>query len=95
MAALDTALMCVVWGVVGVLLLVVYRIARFYQITAGRRTYYRFFWLPLGLLWLAALLTVGDNPLLNVWRDVLLLAGGISLIGLSYYLLRLMIGSRS
>jgi len=78
-----------------VLIVVVYRIARFYQITSGRRTYYRLFLLPLVLLLVAALLNVIADPLLNLWRDTLLLVGGISLIGLGYYLLQLMIGSRS
>jgi len=95
MAALDTILTLVFWGLIAVLIVVVYRIARFYQITSGRRTYYRLFFVPLGLLLAAALLNVAADPLLNLWRDVLLLAGGVSLIGLGYYLLHLMIGSRS
>ena len=95
MAALDTILTLVFWGLIAVLIVVVYRIARFYQISSGRRTYYRLFFVPLGLLLAAALLNVAADPLLNLWRDVLLLAGGVSLIGLGYYLLHLMIGSRS
>jgi tellurite resistance protein TehA-like permease len=95
MAALDTGLTLVFWGLIGVLIVVVYRIARFYQITSGCRTYYRLFFVPLGLLLAAALLNVTADPRLYLWRDVLLLAGGVSLIGLGYYLLHLMIGSRS
>ena len=95
MTALDTILTLVFWGLIAVLIVVVYRIARFYQISSGRRTYYRLFFVPLGLLLAAALLNVAADPLLNLWRDVLLLAGGVSLIGLGYYLLHLMIGSRS
>jgi drug/metabolite transporter (DMT)-like permease len=95
MAALNTVLTLIVWSLIGVLIVVVYRIARFYQITSGRRTYYRLFLLPLVLLLVAALLNVMADPLLNLWRDTLLLAGGVSLIGLGYYLLQLMIGSRS
>jgi hypothetical protein len=95
MAVLDTFLTLVFWGLIGVLIVVVYRIARFYQITSGRPTYYRLFFVPLGLLLAAALLNVAADPQLNLWRDVLLLAGGVSLIGLGYYLLHLMIGSRS
>jgi drug/metabolite transporter (DMT)-like permease len=95
MVALNTVLTLIVWSLIGVLIVVVYRIARFYQITSGRRTYYRLFLLPLVLLLVAALLNVMADPLLNLWRDTLLLAGGVSLIGLGYYLLQLMIGSRS
>jgi hypothetical protein len=95
MAALDTVLTLVVWGLVGVLIVVVYRIARFYQITSGCRTYYRWFLVPLVLLLVAALLNVIADPLLYLWRDALLLVGGVGLSGLGYYLLHLMIGSRS
>jgi len=95
MLALNAVLTLIVWSLIGVLIVVVYRIARFYQITSSRRTHYRGFLVPLILLPLAALLNVSVDPLLDLWRDVLLLVGGISLIGLGYYLLRLMIGSRS
>ena len=95
MAAPDTILTLVFWGLIAVLIVVVYRIARFYQITSGRPTYYRLFFVPLGLLLAAALLNVVADPQLDLWRDALLLAGGVSLIGLGYYLLQLMIGSRS
>ncbi len=95
MVTLDTVLTLATWGLVGVLIVVVYRIARFYQITSGRRTYYQWFLLPLVLLLLAGLLTFMVEPLLALVRDSLLLVGGISLIGLGYYLWHLMIGSRS
>jgi hypothetical protein len=94
MVALNAVLTLIAWGLIGMLIAVVYRIARFYQITSGRRTYYRLFLAPLMLLPLAALLNVSTDPQLAVWRDALLLVGGISLIGLGYYLLQLMIGSR-
>jgi len=95
MLALNAVLTLIAWGLIGVLIAVVYRIARFYQITSGRRTNYRGFLVPLILLPLAALLNVSVDPLLDLWRDVLLPVGGISLFGLGYYLLQLMIGSRS
>ena len=83
-----------IWAGLTILMFFLYRIARFYQITSGRRTRYRLFLVPLVLLLLAALLNLSVDPALEVGRDVLLLAGGISLIGLSYYLLQLMTGSR-
>jgi tellurite resistance protein TehA-like permease len=94
MVILNAVLTLIAWSLIGVLIVVIYRIARFYQITSGRQTYYRWFLAPLGLLLVAALLNVSADPWLAVWRDVLLLVGGISLIGLGYYLLQLMIGSR-
>jgi hypothetical protein len=94
MVALNAVLTLIAWSLISVLIVVMNRIARFYQITSGRRTYYRLFWLPLGLLLLAALLNMSADPLIDLWRDALLLVGGITLIGLGYYLLQLMIGSR-
>ncbi len=95
MVTLDAVLNLIAWSLIGVLIVVVYYIARFYQITSGCQTYYRWFWLPLGLLLVAAVLNVMADPLLDLGRDALLLVGGVSLIGLSYYLLHLMMGSRS
>jgi hypothetical protein len=94
MVALNAVLTLIAWALIDVLIAVVYRIARFYQITSGHRTYYRGFLVPLIVLSLAALLNLSMDPLFNLWRDVLLLVGGLSLIGLGYYLLQLMIGSR-
>jgi hypothetical protein len=94
MATLNAVLLLVAWGVVGVLLVVLYRIARFYQITSGRRSRYRWFAMPLVLLAASAVIGVFvDGP--SVIGDALLLGGGISLFILGYNLLRLMTGSRS
>ena len=95
MATVNAVLLLIAWIVICVLIAVLYRIARFYQITSGRRSLYRWFLVPLVLLAAAAvtdLLIVGQP---NVWGDMLLLLGGASLIGLGYNLLRLMTGSRS
>ena len=94
MATVNAVLLLIAWLVICVLIVVLYRIARFYQITSGRRSRYRWFLVPLMLLAAAAvtdLLIVGQP---NVWGDMLLLLGGASLIGLGYNLLRLMTGSR-
>ena len=95
MATVFAILLLIAWLVICVLIAVLYRIARFYQITSGRRSLYRWFLVPLVLLAAAAvtdLLIIGEP---NVWSDMLLLLGGASLIGLGYNLLRLMTGSRS
>ncbi len=95
MATVNAVLLLLAWGVVCVLLVVLYRIARFYQITSGRQSRYRWFAAPLALLAAAAVinvLVVGGSSLVG---DALLLLGGASLFGLGYNLLRLMTGSRS
>ena len=95
MATVNAILLLIAWLVICVLIAVLYRIARFYQLSSGRRSLYRWFLVPLVLLAAAAvtdLLIVGEP---NVWGDMLLLLGGASLIGLGYNLLRLMTGSRS
>ena len=95
MASVNAVLLLVAWGVIGALVLVLYRIARFYQITSGRRSRYQWFGLPLVLLVAAAVLDVLFVGEPSVLGDALLLAGSASLIGLGYNLLRLMTGSRS
>ena len=95
MATVNAILLLIAWVVICVLIAVLYRIARFYQITSGRPSLYHWFLVPLVLLAAAAvtdLLTIGES---NVWSDTLLLLGSASLIGLGYNLLRLMTGSRS
>ncbi len=95
MATLNAILLLIAWLVICALIAVLYRIARFYQITSGRRSLYRWFLVPLILLAAAAivdLLIIGEP---NAWGDTLLLLGGASLIGLGYNLLRLMTGSHS
>ena len=95
MATVIAILLLIAWLVICALIAVLYRIARFYQITSGRRSLYRWFLAPLVLLAAAAIvdLLVMGEP--NAWGDTLLLLGGASLIGLGYNLLHLMTGSRS
>lgn len=85
-----------IWGAVGALIVILNRVARFYQITSGRRSYYQLFWLPLVLMGLGALRYAGQAVLVgDALGDLLMLAGGLLLFGLGYYLLRLMTGSRT
>jgi hypothetical protein len=94
MATVNTVLLLAAWAVISALIVVLYRIARFYQITSGRRSRYQWFSLPLALLAAAAVVNVvASGP--NLAGDALLLLGSVSLIGLGYSLLRLMTGSRS
>jgi len=95
MASVNAVLLLVAWGVICALVVVLYRIARFYQITSGRRSCYQWLGIPLVLLAAAAVIEVLFVGGPNVLGDALLLVGGASLIGLGYNLLRLMTGSRS
>ncbi len=93
MIDLSAILIVVAWGIICVLIAVLYRIARFYQILSGRRSYYQFFGVPLVLLALGALASavLKDMP---AWGDLLMLLGGAILIGLGYYLQHLMLRNR-
>jgi hypothetical protein len=84
-----------IWIGLTVLMIFLYRIARFYQTTSGRRSYYQFFLVPIVLLLIGGLryaslgIFVGDGL-----ADVLMIVGGLSLIGLGYTMLKLMTGGR-
>jgi len=93
MISVDQILTIIAWGGVGLLVLVLYRIARFYQVTSGNKSYYQLFLVPLVLLLLGALryAAVGDLAG-DVWGDVLLILGGASLIAVVIMLWRLMSG---
>ncbi len=90
------------------LLLLLYRIAYFYEVTSKQPTHFRLFIFPMALLLLGGLCYViagdlgeaGSSSLAQVIStarlagDSLQLAGGISLVGLGVFLLRLMTGGR-
>ena len=95
MATLNSVLLLIAWGVICVLILVLYRVARFYQLTSSRASRYRWFIFPLLLFAAAAVVQLIDGPGPDLIKDGLLLLGSASLIGLGYNLLRLMMGSRS
>ena len=83
------------WAGIGLLLIVLYRIARFYQISAQEPSYYRWFGVPFVLFLSAAVRYAwigdfaGDPP-----GDGLMLAAGSSLFVIGFYLLKLMTGGR-
>ena len=104
----DRILTLLSWVGVVALLLLLYRIAFFYEVTSRQPTHYRLFIIPIMLLFLGGLCyaIAGDlgeaaggtaglasNPV-RLAGDSLQLAGGIALIGLGMFLLRLMTGGR-
>ncbi|HEY4722391.1 MAG TPA: hypothetical protein VII92_11115 [Anaerolineae bacterium] len=96
MNLLHTLLTLYTWGIFCGLIIVLQRVARFYQITSGQRSHYQWFLLPLLLLLAGALrYAMLPNFVGDGWGDLFLLTGGISLIILSYFLLHLMTGGRS
>ncbi len=96
MELLHRGLTLYIWLVVGVLIVILHRVARFYQLTSGRRSYYQLFWLPLIFIGLGALRYAAQGALAgDVLGDGLMLIGGVLLMVLGYYLLNLMTGNRN
>lgn len=85
----------VFWGIVAFLLVILYAIARFYQITSGQPSRYGWFAAPVVLFSAGALryATLGDFTG-DTLGDVLMFAGSVTLIALAAGLLRLMMGGR-
>jgi len=85
-----------IWSGVAILLLLINRIARFYQLTTGVRSHHRLFFVPMVLFYAG----VGRYILINsgfagdVLGDIFFFLGGISLSTIGYHLLRLMTGGR-
>lgn len=96
MTTIDGILNLYIWIVLCGLVVFLYRIARFFQITSRHRSYYQLFVVPIALLlggglrYVSLGIFVGD-----ALGDVLMVLGGVSLIGLGYYVLRLMTGGRA
>ena len=80
------------------MLLLLYRIAYFYQVSSRQSTHYRLFLIPVGLFGLSGLLyaALGNpiNPAENVWADAAQIVGGAVLVMLGMFLLRKMTGGR-
>jgi len=96
MKVINSALTLYNWGVVAILLVFQFLIARFYERKSGQRSYYVIFLIP-ALLFLFAsaryAFWVGDLAG-DVWGDSLLFVGGGILITLSAFLSRLMMGDK-
>jgi len=96
MKILNCGLTLYNWGIVAVLLVFQFLIARFYEKKSGQRSYYAFFLVP-ALFFLAASVwyAFGANDLAgDVWGDSLLFVGGGILAALSTMLFRLMMGGK-
>jgi hypothetical protein len=108
MNILDRILTLLSWVGVVALLLLLYRIAYFYEVTSRQLTHYRLFIIPIVLLFLGGLCyaIAGDlgeaarsspglaSSPVRLAGDSLQLAGGIALIGLGMFLLGRMTGGR-
>jgi hypothetical protein len=103
MSTLSSVLTLYSWIAAGVLIWVVIRIARFYQVkhaelykgTSRHRTYYALFLVPLLLFVFAAGRYAWHGDLAgDMAGDLALAAGGAVLSVSSYYLYRLMTGRR-
>ncbi len=83
------------WSGVSVLVLLLYRIAHFYQVTSKQATYPWMFFIPLVLLAASGLryAWIGDFAG-DILGDSLQLVGGLFLIVLGLLLLRMMTGGR-
>jgi hypothetical protein len=89
-------LMLYIWLGVSALLVFLYRIAHFYQVTTGLRSHFRFFLIPATLFIAGTVqyLIIDNGFTGDVLGDLLFFLGGISLSLVGYYLLKLMTGGR-
>jgi hypothetical protein len=78
------------------LLLLINRIARFYELTTGVRTYHRLFFIPMTLFLVGAAryLVIDSGFAGDVLGDILFFLGGFCLSLMGYFLLKLMTGGR-
>ena len=95
MIPLNGIFTLIFWGAVVFLLVFLYAIARFYQITSGQQSRYQWFILPIMLLGTGALryAWLGDFTG-DALGDLLMVTGSLSLMALTLGLLHLMMGGR-
>lgn len=84
------------WVGIAALILLLSRIAQFYQLTTGVRTHHRLFWIPVAcfLAGMIRYVMIGGGFAGDVLGDILFFFGGASLAVAGYYLLKLMTGGR-
>jgi hypothetical protein len=96
MITLAKLLTLCIWIGTAALIMLLYRIAHFYQVTTGLRSHYRFFLVPV-ILFLAGMLRylIIDTRIAgDIIGDLLFFLGGVSLSLIGYFLLKLMTGGR-
>ena len=96
MTILTKLLTLIIWSGITILLLLVNRIARFYQLTTGVHSHHRLFFVPMLLFCAGAgrYITIDSGFAGDALGDILFFLGGISLSTIGYQLLRLMTGGR-
>ena len=96
MNVVNSILTIYAWGIASILLFFLFSIARFYERKSGRRSFYWAFLVPIVLFALAAFRYVYLSPAIagDFWGDMLYFVGGITVGGLGFYLLKLMVGGR-
>jgi hypothetical protein len=97
MNVVNNLLTIYTWGTVCVLLFFLYAIARFYEKKSGRHSYFWAFLIPIILFALAAVRYVYLAPAIagDSWGDLMRFVGGITLGGVGFFLLKLMVGGRT
>jgi len=85
-----------IWSGVAILLLLINRIARFYQLTTGVRSHHRLFFVPMLLFYagVGRYILIDSGFAGDAMGDILFFLGGISLSMIGYRLLGLMTGGR-
>lgn len=96
MEILNSVLTLYNWGIVALLLVFQFLIARFYEKKSGQQSHYAFFLVPALLFLIASVrYAFGTNDLAgDAWGDSLLFIGGGILIAQSAFLFRLMMGGK-
>jgi len=95
MVPLAVIFTVVFWGAVALLLVILFAIARFYQITSGQPSRYGWFAAPVVLFGAGALRYAALGDFMgDALGDALMFAGGVTLIALATRLLRLMMGGQ-
>jgi hypothetical protein len=96
MTTLAKLLTIYFWVGTAALILLLSRIAQFYQLTTGVRTYHRLFWIPVTcfLAGMIRYVMIGGGFAGDVLGDLLFFFGGASLAVTGYFLLKLMTGGR-
>jgi hypothetical protein len=97
MTILTKLLTLYIWIGIVVLILLLNRIARFYQLTTGVKTHYRLFFIPVSFILLGTVRYLFSEAGFagDVVGDIFFFLAGVSLALLGYYLLQLMTGGRS